>query len=83
MAKDPLKIKTDSQLKHKKVFIYYIVRRVNNLWEVQSPFHKVQTKTLEGAMAAIQALEGIDSEIVTAPTKPNIKIPKKAKRKSK
>ncbi len=61
--------KTAPVIKHKKVFIYYMLRRVNNVWEISSPFHKVQAKTLPECWAAINAMEDIDPEVVTAPAK--------------
>ena len=51
----PFKVKTS--IKHKKVFVYYMVRRVNNVWEMSSGLHKVQAKTLDECATAIQAME--------------------------
>jgi len=77
----PFKTKTRSQMKPKKIPAYYIVRRVNNLWEMASPFHKVLGSDLNELATVLADLE---SEVVVAPPKPRKnKVQKKSKSRKK
>lgn len=80
---NPFKTKKRSQLKPKKIPAYYIVRRVNNLWEMSSPFHKVLGSDLNELATVIADLEA-PSVVVVAPPKPRKKkVQKKSKSRKK
>lgn len=61
---EPFKVKTS--VKPKKEFRYYIVRRVNNFWEMSSPRHKVYGGDLNELAEILDELE-LNPEVVHPP----------------
>lgn len=81
--------KVKTKVKKPKVFAYYIVRRVNNLWEMSSPFHKVMGSDLNELATVLDELENTPDVVTAPPRRPvsqkksSTKKPSKPKAKPK
>lgn len=75
--------KVKTTIKHKKEFVRYIIRRVNNTWEMSSAFHKVIGQDLNEMALILDELSQNQEAVHTRPHPKTLAKQKKTIKKAK